>query len=171
MKKKLLFELIWLVCVLAFSLVFAEFTTGNTASDINAHDTFSIGLTGSFLFSPYFYVASIFLAFAFLVYLIRALYTGFKVLLFNSCLLVSTGILLFSFGKVVSLFTLLRWTVKSIPSDNTPVKGLFYGGGFVNGYVLTVEIIHIALILIFAFTAFVIGKTGDPTQNEQNSTT
>jgi hypothetical protein len=43
-------------------------------------------------------------------------------------------------------------------SPGTPVTGLFYGGSFPAGYILIVDILKIALILIFSFTAFMIGR-------------
>ena len=165
MKRKLLYECIWLVGILALSVFIAEFSPGDTPLDINTHDTFMVGVVGSFFFSPYFYVGSIFLVFTFFLYLIRSLYIGFKVALYNIGLLISTGILLFFFSNIVSIITLMRGFFRSNTNQHEPVTGIFYGGDFPDGYTLIVDIIHIILILIFAFASYMIGKSRSTSLN------
>jgi len=165
MKKKLLFELIWLVCILILSIFIAVFAPGNAPMDINAHDTFIMGIGGAFPFSPYFYIASIFLVLTFFLYFIRALYTGFKVSFYTWGLLISTGVLIFSFSNIVSIATLMPGIFRINDRPDIPVTGLFYGGSFRAGYALVFDVLKIVLILTFAFAAFMIGRNWKKAQS------
>src|ERR1700709_1223647 len=76
--KTLLRELIWLIGILLLSLLINWIVVGNSARDIDMHDTYILG--NGQISQPSFMTnfVSIFIAVLFAIYLARVSYNGFK---------------------------------------------------------------------------------------------
>jgi len=156
MKKTFIKELIWLAGCLIAAWLSCGFLVGGSALDINLHDTYMPGsLFGPNLSSTYS-VFTYFVTIGFWVYLIRTLYFNFKIILTDIILLIFTGLILCFFNDI---FFTTRFPMLNAPAiDNAaPVKGLFYGGDL-NSFLWGIRIIKTLLILLLAFTGFMIGK-------------
>jgi hypothetical protein len=147
--KRTVKEFFWLMGALIVARFIYQLAIANTAKDIGFSDTYYVDPSG---FTMSYMLSSVFKNFLFvsaLVYLARASYGNFRDNIVNSILLLFTGILLLlSGGDVIVL------------PPASEVKGVFYGRDF--GGAIVYPIIKILLILIFAFTAFMIGKNSKP---------
>jgi hypothetical protein len=150
MKRKLLIEFIWLIGSFICSILISQFLLGNSARDINMHDTYAEGrpLNMTEVFFWYFII------FSFCIYFVRSLYHQFKTTLVNIILLTLTALLLYFLGNVLFIFSPLVIERTS----SALVKGLFYGGNYSSGWALAYQLFRIFLILLFSFTAFMIGR-------------
>jgi hypothetical protein len=160
MKKKLIIELVWLAGIFVVSYLLFEFVAGNSALDINMHDTYIVGgVFGPNLSWPYFFFAY-FITVGFGIYLIRVTYFSFSVIHTDIILLVFTGLFLCFLGDVIFIFhpSVLEAHLTDL---SAPVKGLFYGGSYSNSHIWATYIIKVLLMLILSFTGFMIGKNWD----------
>ena len=141
--KPILKELIWLVGVLLVSLLINGIIIGNSAIDINMHDTYILenGQLGHPSFTSNF--LSILIAVSFLIYLARVSYNGFKETTVN--LILSAGIAIFYFSTNIVLY---------LTASNVGSVWFNYS----KGLILTYYFIKILLIVVLSFTGFMTGK-------------
>jgi len=157
MKRTIITEVIWLgVCLIAAYLSYV-FLAARAALDINMHDTYIVGGMFGPNLSLIYFVFTYFITIGFWVFLIRALYFNFSVILTDMIFLVFIGLVLYFLDYII--FVIHPPVIELPVIENTaPVKGLFYGGFYSNSYLWSVRIIKMSLVLILAFTGFMIGK-------------
>lgn len=147
--------MIWLAGSFIVAILLSVFVSSGKALDINLHDTYIIG--GGFgrdlsLSSGFAY----FITLSFLIYFIRVLYFEFKVISANVIFLILTGLALYFLGDII--FILHPPVFDRLPPISEPVNGLFYGNDSFRTTIWVPRLIKILLMLILAFTGFMIGK-------------
>jgi hypothetical protein len=85
MRKKLIVEAIWLAGIFVVSYLLFEFVAGNSALDINMHDTYIVnnGISASLSLSCFLF--SYFITIGFCVFFVRVVYFEFKLILAEIC--------------------------------------------------------------------------------------
>jgi|GEM_PF-3432416 len=154
MKRAIILEVIWLAAILVVSFLLVEFVSTGKAADINMHDTYIVGgAFGSNLTLTYF-IFAYFTTIGFFVYLIRVVYFECKVILTDIVLLILTCLALYFLSDI--LFIVHPPVIDQ--TSAAPIKGLFYGGSYSSSYTWGIRIVKIFLMLVLAFTGFMIGR-------------
>jgi hypothetical protein len=135
MKRIIIKEFIWLAGCLIGAFVLFELVPSRNAMDINMHDTYLIGGGfGGHLSSMYF-VFTYFIIIGLWLYLIRALYFNFKIILTDIILLIFDGLVLYFLSDVI--YIIHPPVIEPPVIDNktsATVTGLFYGGSYFGSY-------------------------------------
>ena len=143
--RQIIKELIWLIGILLFSVLIFGIILGNSALDINMHDTY-ISENGQ-ISHPSFIsnIFSVFISLSFLIYLVRVCYNRFKNNTVNLVLMIITGLGIFYFSTNIILY-LTATNVGSVWFNYNKVL------------ILTYYFIKTLLITVFGFTGFMTGK-------------
>jgi hypothetical protein len=166
MKRKILFEFIWLAgCLIAASLLSFGFLN-RSALDIELHDTYVVG--GGFgqhlTTVPVWF--SYFMLLVFWAYLVRAVYFKFKVVLTDIILLVFAGLALYFLSDIMFVVHPPVFRAPNSPELNsTPFIERYYAFTKINYFcdVWVPRLIKIFLILSLAFTGFKTGRNWSKT--------
>jgi hypothetical protein len=143
--KPILKELIWLIGILLFSLLIFGVILGNSALDINMHDTY-ISENGQISQPPFISnIFSVFIAISFLIYLVRVCYNRFKKNAVNLALMIITGLGIFYFSTNIILYL-----------TATNVGSVWFN--YSKGLILMYYFIKVLLITVLGFTGFMTGK-------------
>jgi hypothetical protein len=158
MKKVIIVELIWLAGLLVLAFFVYAWIFTNKALDINAHDTYNAD--GS-IYSPGLQIIpALFISTGFIAYLIRTIVLKFKTLRITVLLIVFNCLLLIYLERLYQ--SEVSFFVSAFPANSnndTPVKGLFYGGDASVFYALRwLPLMRAFLTLILAFASFMIGR-------------
>ncbi|MES2109331.1 MAG: hypothetical protein V4577_11310 [Bacteroidota bacterium] len=139
MKKKVIFELSWLIGLLILSFLLS-LIPANRALDINMHDTYI--MVDGHTYSPTLnsYPVVLYILILCLVYFVRCITGRFSNIVVNIGLLISTAIAIFFFGDIVITFTVVQMHFASIAN----IRQWFYT-------------LRLALWIILVFDVFMIG--------------
>ena len=143
--RKLLKELVWLAGALIAAILIHISIIGNSARDINLHDTYVFIDGNASHPTLVFYIFTLFIAIAFWVYLVRAFFEKFKENIINLILMVFTGLMIFYLSHVVF------YSITMVLSND------ILSGHFKN-LVLINQSIKFVLILAFGFVGVLTGK-------------
>ena len=145
MKRKIVIESIWLASLLILSELIYAFVPGVAPFDINLHDTYIVIGGRVSTYGQYSYLGYLCIVIVFFAYLLRCLYERFGTIIADFGLLIGAGFVLFFFENIVPMFRI-----------HEPRR--YYAYTEINSGISTGQVFKIALILIFAFTAFMIGR-------------
>jgi len=138
MKKKLIFELSWLIGLLVLSFLLS-LIPANQALDINMHDTFIMVDGHAYRPTLNSYPVILYILILCLFYFVRCLLGRFSNIVPNIGLLISTAIALFFYGDIVTTFTVVQMNFASIAA----IRHWFYT-------------LRIALMVILVLDVFMI---------------
>jgi hypothetical protein len=144
--KPILKELIWLTGILLLSILIYGIVVGNTAIDINMHDTYILGNGQISQPSSTTNILSVFIGISLLIYLARVSYYRFKKTPANLVLMICNGLALFYFSTNIILY---------LTATNT---GSIWFLNYSKALILTYYFIKILLITVLGFTGFMTGR-------------
>lgn len=144
--KPILKELVWLIGILLLSVLIYGVLVGNSAADINMHDTYVLG--NGQISQPSFTtsILSVFIGVSFLIYLARVSYYRFKKTPANLALMISNGLALFYFGTNIFIY---------LTATNT---GSIWFLNYTKALILIYYFTKVLLIVVLGLTGFMTGK-------------
>ncbi len=162
MKRRIIIELIWLIGIGLASWVLFGIIAGNTALDISLHDSYVRDITDGTtrVMSVNGFIFAYFVTLGFGVYLARALYFNFAVILADIGLLVMTMLFLFFFGNI--LYVIYPPLMESVALHPRPSGELNYAvlevhsQSWIRHWIQT--LVRLLLMFILIFTGFKIGR-------------